>query len=504
MLSNHIIEYQNNERSEVKYIFRKTLFYVLVITLFGAFLRFYHLGFKSLWLDEAVIYLNSLGSISEIIQKNALRNSAPPTFTLLIRLITCFGNSEFWLRVPSCIAGILSIPVMYLAFKDYAGKRGATLGCLLLAISPVHIKYSQQVREYSFVVLLTLLLCYCMTKVIQKKDVKQFLLFGITAAISILFQYGLALVVMVLSIIIFVCLIKNEKRKLGRFVLSFIPIILSLLLVYSLSLKHQYRSGGFAASSYLSNAYFDGNIANLPTFFINNTESVFRFSFNSECKFILLLLWALGFFYCLRQKQYLPLLVFFGLFGFIFIVAIFSLYPYSGIRQTIFLSVPLYLIVSIGTRCLEKKFLHFVIIILFGAFIFYGAADSFRYLKKESRENMKSIVKILNNAFHPDDRIFVSSGSVPAFQYYLNSLSGHSVFPLDFYDKQNKKDYTERIESLTTHSGCIWLLFTHYKQKNLDNIINAMQKKRSIRLVSPPDDYTRLYMVMDENLANKR
>jgi len=485
----------------MKELFRKPLFYVVIITLLGAFLRLYHLGFKSLWFDELVIYSNSLGSISEIVQKNALRNSAPPTFTFLVHFISYLGHSEFWLRLPSCIAGILAIPVGYLAFKRHAGQLGAVFGCLLLAIAHIQIKYSQEVREYSFVVLFALLLCYFTIEAIHKKDLKHFLLFTMTASISILFQYGLALVVTVLSGIIFAYLVKDGKRKLGWFVLSYIPVVLSVVLVYFTSLRYQYQPGGFASSTYLSSSYFRGDIAHLPVFFIYNTEAIFRFSFSTKCESVLSLLCVLGCFYCVTQKQYFPPLMLFGLFGFIFLASVFSLYPYDGTRQAIFLTVPLYLIASIGMCYFERKNLHPAISILFGIFIIYGGMAAAGDSQKESPENMKPVVKILKDQFRSDDQIFVSPGSAPAFQYYLNSLSDHLVRPGNSCNNQDKTVFTEHIESITVYPGRVWLLFTHYTQKDVDSFIDIIQKKRSIRLVSPPDDYAKLYLVMCEDLA---
>jgi hypothetical protein len=488
----------------MKHIFRRPLLYVVMITLLGAFLRIYHLGFKTLWYDELVIYANSLGSISEIVQKNAIGNSAPPTFTFLVHFISYLGHSEFWLRLPSCIAGILAIPAGYFAFKRYAGKMGAIFGCLLLAVAHTQVRYSQEVREYSFVVLFTILLFYFTTRAIYEKEMKQFFLFGITAAISILFQYGLALVVAVLSGIIFGYLVKDARRKIWWFVLSYIPVVLSVVLVYFISLRYQYQPRGFASSSYLSGSYFGWDIASLPAFFIYNTEAIFRYAFDGKCEALLLLLCVLGCFHCIKQKQYLALLMLYGPFGVIFIAGVLSLYPYDGTRQVIFLSVPLYLICSTGMHYLEKNNYHLVIGVLSGIFIIYGGMDSLCHAQKESPENTKSIVKILKDQFRSGDQIFASPGSAPAFRYYLNWLSGHVVHQPDCYSKQGKTALTEPVdpvEPIITCPGRVWLVFTHYVKEDADSFVDIIQKKRDVRLVSAPDDYAKLYLVTDEDSA---
>lgn len=483
----------------MKKLIQNPYFLIVIITIAGAGLRLYNLSFKSLWLDEAVIYLSSIGSFSDILHKNALRNSAPPTFPFLIHLVTYAGHSEFWLRIPSCLAGILAIPMAYLAFKSHAKKWGAVLGSLLLAFSPVQIAYSQQVREYSFVVLLTLVLIYFTSRLIEHKDIKHHLLFALAAAISIQFQYGLALVVAVFSVIILLYCVIDKDRKISLFFVSLIPIILSVLLVWYISLKYQYQQG--RASSYLSNTYFDGNMANLPGFFIYNTESVLRFSFNAECKSLLLLLVIIGCGYCIVGKRYLPLLITVGLFGFVFLTGLLSMYPYGGVRQAIFLSVPLYLMASAGTHYLQSLKAHCAIGVLVGLFLVYGAMDSFMYLRGESQENVKPILAILNKDFRPEDRVFVSLGSKPAFDYYFDSLSDRLLFPLDFYAKQRKFDYEKYADAIAVQPERIWLMFTHDTPKDVESMIDIITKKRHVQIVSPAGETSRLYLVTDKKPA---
>jgi uncharacterized membrane protein len=479
----------------MKKLIQNPCFLIVIITIAGAGLRFYNLGFKTLWIDEAVIYLNSIGSFSDILHKNALKNSAPPAFTLLIRLITYVGHSEFWLRFPSCLAGILAIPTAYFAFKSHAEKWGAVLGSLLLAFSPMQIRYSQELREYSFVVLLTLMLIYFMTRLIEHKDIKHSLLFALAAAISIQFQYGLALAVAVFCVIILLYCVIEKDRKIGLLFVGLIPIILSVLLVWYISLKYHYQQG--RASSYLSGAYFDGSAANLPGFLIYNTESILRFSFNDECKSLLLLLVIIGCCYSIAKKRYLPLLITFGLFGFVLLTGLLSLYPYGGIRQTLFLSVPLYLMASVGIHYLRNTKAYCAIGALAGLFLIYGTMDSFAYINRESRENMKPILAILNKDFQPEDRVFVSVGSKPAFDYYFDSLSDSLIFPSDYYGQQRILDYKNNAEVIAAQPERIWVLFTHYPEDELKITINTIKEKRKIQLVSPENENTKLYLVTD-------
>jgi hypothetical protein len=53
---------------------------ISLLTIVGAALRAYHLGFKPLWFDEAVVYWIANHPIPDLVVHNSLENSAPPLF----------------------------------------------------------------------------------------------------------------------------------------------------------------------------------------------------------------------------------------------------------------------------------------------------------------------------------------------------------------------------------------------------------------------------------------
>ncbi|MFH1009864.1 MAG: glycosyltransferase family 39 protein [bacterium] len=86
----------------------------------------------------------------------------PVFFTLLFLWRTMGFDGEIGLRMLPLLFGLLSVPLAW-AVGKHLGGRGFALGfSLLLATSPVHIEFSQELRMYSLLVLLALaqLLCY--------------------------------------------------------------------------------------------------------------------------------------------------------------------------------------------------------------------------------------------------------------------------------------------------------------------------------------------------------
>jgi uncharacterized membrane protein len=137
-----------------------SLIILAIIILVGSYLRFHALGSEALWLDEAVTYrIGSLDLVSEV-WDNAIRDRHPPLHFLIIHLVTIFSSTEFALRLPSAIFGILTIPALYLLAQTMFGKKEALLSAFILSISTFHIYYSQESRMYAQMVFFSLMSIY--------------------------------------------------------------------------------------------------------------------------------------------------------------------------------------------------------------------------------------------------------------------------------------------------------------------------------------------------------
>ena len=150
---------------------------LLSLTIFGIILRFYNLGYNSLWLDEAVTYDTSLKSFGEIWTIISSGDFNPPLFYWMEHVMLFFGNNEFILRIIPAILGILTIPLFYLVGKDSLIVMLESLQQLLLAFSSFHIYYSQEARAYSAMLFFASLSILFFLKAIQENDSKNWVLF---------------------------------------------------------------------------------------------------------------------------------------------------------------------------------------------------------------------------------------------------------------------------------------------------------------------------------------
>jgi len=144
---------------------------LLAITALGLGLRLYRLGYQSLWMDEVLSATNAAQPLPDLLSASTVDRNFPPLYNVLIHLVQGgLGTADALLRLPSAIAGILSVPILYAGVRSELGDRTALLGALLLAISPFHVWYSQEARPYALLLLFGLTALWCAAQWIQRPD----------------------------------------------------------------------------------------------------------------------------------------------------------------------------------------------------------------------------------------------------------------------------------------------------------------------------------------------
>jgi len=190
------------------------LLFLLLILLVGFFLRFYNLGTENIWYDEGVsIYVAKKG-VTEI----ALRpENNPPLYYLVLHWwVSLFGDSEFSVRFPSALFGVLSLIGMYKVGSQLFDRNAGLFSALLLAVSSFHIMYSQEARTYSLSSLLTLLSMYFFIELVRKRRLRDSVGYVISSALLLYSHvYGLFIIV------------AQNSYLIGRFLFSKMPSELS-------------------------------------------------------------------------------------------------------------------------------------------------------------------------------------------------------------------------------------------------------------------------------------
>ncbi|HKD84018.1 MAG TPA: glycosyltransferase family 39 protein [Terriglobales bacterium] len=140
-----------------------------LLTIAGAWLRLSHLGSKSLWLDEGATVALARASWQHFwwVWWHGEANLQTIYF-LLMRGWIHLGDGEAWLRLPSALFGIASIPAMYVVARRLVSTGPALGAAALLAFSPADVYYSQEARSYTLAILLVLLSTYFFVRAVEQ------------------------------------------------------------------------------------------------------------------------------------------------------------------------------------------------------------------------------------------------------------------------------------------------------------------------------------------------
>ncbi len=137
--------------------YEATLFAVVLL---GIFLRVYNLGAHSLGTDDTWSVWIAPQSLLTIVQYTAADVHPPFFYIVLHYWMACLGTSELALKALPIVFGVAAIPAVYFVGRELFDARTGLLAAFILAASSFHIRYAQEVRMYSLLVLLGVLSMY--------------------------------------------------------------------------------------------------------------------------------------------------------------------------------------------------------------------------------------------------------------------------------------------------------------------------------------------------------
>ena len=201
-------------------------FCLLIIIIIAIILRFYNLDSKTLWIDEIITALVSLGnsydnlplnslihpqdiinifqfqndsSCSVIIETLTDQSTHPPLFFCLLNIwLRKWQNSDMnllWqLRILPAVFGVVIVYLIYVLNRSLSSQKNALFASALMAVSPFGIYLSQEARHYTLAILLILLGLILLIRNIKdleqgKTELKFWLMWSIVMGISFYCHY---------------------------------------------------------------------------------------------------------------------------------------------------------------------------------------------------------------------------------------------------------------------------------------------------------------------------
>ena len=234
----------------------KPVYIIIVIIAIGAIFRLWGLGTAEIFHDEGFYAFRSIGYIDYL--QNADQTTPmqwfykgglpwwtklsfhdhPPLFFVIQYIFTAIlGDSLFAVRLPSVIAGLFAILLLYLitqkVFKN--NQWVSLLAAALLAVSHIHIWISRSSLMESTLITLILLNIYVFLNFLEDRK-KYWWMLGLTFGLAFLTKYIAAFLIPAYFIFLLIYYRNVFKEKWLYLALALSLIIFSPILIYNYNL----------------------------------------------------------------------------------------------------------------------------------------------------------------------------------------------------------------------------------------------------------------------------
>jgi 4-amino-4-deoxy-L-arabinose transferase-like glycosyltransferase len=458
----------------------------------GAFLRFYNLGFNSLWLDEASTYTLSMGSIPQIWVATTAGEFNPPLFYWVEHIMLVFGNNEITLRFIPALLGVLTIPLVYLAGKEFSDRNVGIIAAAAFAFSPFLIFYSQEARAYSMMLFFVTFAMVFYFKALKTNDVKNWALFGVLAALA--FWSHFYAMVIIAALVLYalgmqIQKIREDIRNLKPLALAIavFTIICLPLIIVTIQL--------FAKRS-----------ASAPTFgiqgigiIIETFRQISAFlpipGFGEIAMYVLVILFIIGIVQAfLIDKNKGIFLVWVTVLTFVISYLLSYRIPMVP-RYLLFLNIVFFIGIAISYKMFYSLINNRAVVYGFIAFLFILSAPFLmNYYSGYSKDDWRGFSGIMQKTTNPGDFVVLVPGyiSQPFNYYYSNTTDGTFEFgaytakDLDVIDTQRKNNnivyfiVTGDIYSADPSGDALAWLKEHTKQLGQDTGIAVFVSGASV------------------------
>jgi 4-amino-4-deoxy-L-arabinose transferase-like glycosyltransferase len=345
----------------------KFIVFMIFVLVLGLCLRIYNLGKYDFWYDEAISLISAQNISPQIILDYGKYLTSPVLFCFLLKGWMLWGESEFLLRLLPLIFGFLSIICTYLIGKELSNRKVGLIGAFLLAISPFHIYYSQELRGYTLAVFLTLMSIYFFINILKENKLSSWIYFVLFTTLCLYAHNFTLFILLAENIYLFTFFGKN--KKMGTSWMTSQLVILSLYAPWLIIVTYQILRGK------IFSAFFWVPQPSIQT--VIHTFNVFNLGYNSTkalylCGFLVFFfLFLSGIWKGVRKKEKMHLLLFWLFIPMIITIFISIILKPSSIylyRALIYVSPAYYIIVAEGLNNIRKPGIAFtslsIIIIL--------------------------------------------------------------------------------------------------------------------------------------------
>ncbi len=153
-------------------------------------LRLHALGAAPLWYDEVMYaYIGRHFDPALLQGKDILLE---PLFSAFLALWMRGGSSEFWIRLPSAVAGAAAVLAAGFLGNHLRGRRGALVTLAVAAVAPMLVYYSRDGKMYAWIILWQLLIALAVLNFARGIRPRRSMLLYFAAASALCYTHFLA------------------------------------------------------------------------------------------------------------------------------------------------------------------------------------------------------------------------------------------------------------------------------------------------------------------------
>jgi hypothetical protein len=215
---------------------------------------------RGLWLDEATGVHQARLPLVDMIRQIYRQDNHPPLSHIVLWVdIRFVGSSEFAVRLPSLVLGVLLIPMLYLTAKEFFDRRVGIIAAAIGTVAPLAVWYGQEARMYSQFMLLAVIAVWAQIRIMRTGRRGHWVIFTLSSVALIYTQYFAVLHVAAMLLVFAIEMIRRHRASrnagplLKQLALSVSAqiVLLAPLVPYALHQAiHNQQSGfGFSAGN---------------------------------------------------------------------------------------------------------------------------------------------------------------------------------------------------------------------------------------------------------------
>lgn len=385
--------------------------------------------------DEALHFFIANRSSLEAAYKANLTMAHPPLLVFVLYGLRSFGSSEFILRLPSILAGVLFCWIFFKWLTRILGATAGLSGLIFMTLLPPMISITAQVRQYSLLLVFAISGVWFLERALDENSPRLVMISAGFLWLAMLSHYSGFLFTAAVGVYAVLRLWRRQTST--RTLIAWVAgQVVALGLAICLYVTHVSNIKGTtmaeqAFDGWLRKSYFHRGYDNPLTFLVTRSFSFFQYLFGQlTVGDVAALLFVAGIVILLRGRIWtstVPRFLFAVLLILLFVLnygaALLDLYPFGGTRHCVYLGVfaiagiTVCIIKVTGENAIRAIAISVLIVVLCFAF----RTNQHPYISRtdQNRTNMYRAISFVREQIPESDPIFVDYESGIELGHYL-------------------------------------------------------------------------------------